>query len=119
MRDNFENYASSTYTNNHPNARIASDEVMLDDPIEQRIFRISPNSTQDVATARYSVESESDVDIQVRDITGRPIGKFNQGHKSVGVYDVTFDVTGLPPGLYFFDLKTATSTHTEKLMIQR
>ncbi len=111
--------ASSTYTNNHPEARIASDFADTEIPLDERTFRLSPNPATNVTNIYYSVDAETNAEILVRDVTGRLIHKMNQGRVSKGEYNVRLETFSLPSGLYFFSLRTDKETKTEKLIIQR
>jgi photosystem II stability/assembly factor-like uncharacterized protein len=73
-------------------------------PLETKIIKNYPNPFNAKTTIRYQISEPEDVNIRIEifDILGRNIKTFFEGkHKSYGYYEVEFDGTGLPSGIYF------------------
>ena len=54
---------------------------------------------------------------QVFDITGREIQTLVNEQLQPGSYEVTFDGSNLPSGIYFYQLRTGEFVETKKLIL--
>ena len=59
-----------------------------------------PNPFNPTTGIRYEVAERSDVRLTVYDILGREVSVLWQGVRNAGVYDATFDASGLSSGVY-------------------
>lgn len=55
--------------------------------------------------------------LKIYDITGREISTLVNEQLSPGTYEVTFDGSNIPSGIYFYQLKTNTYSETKKMLI--
>jgi len=63
--------------------------------------RISPNPVANAAWLRYAVPREGRVSLSVVDLEGREIAELVRGIVAAGRYEVRWDGTRLPAGVYF------------------
>jgi len=77
------------------------------------IIRIYPNPAQNLLY--YSLpQSFNDAEVLIRDLTGRTMMQQNISEKTEGFLNILF----LPEGVYLLQIKTATSNHTQQIVIQ-
>jgi len=76
-------------------------------------IRIYPNPAQNLLY--YSLpQSFDDAEVLIRDLTGRTMMQQNISGKTDGHLNILF----LPEGVYLLQIKTATSNHTQQIVIQ-
>ncbi len=59
------------------------------------------------------------VRIMVYDILGREVATLINKQMPAGTHEVEFDASGLPSGVYFYQLKTGSFTETKKMILLR
>jgi hypothetical protein len=64
-----------------------------------------PNPFNPTTTIKYQIPALSVVTLKVYDVLGNEIAKLVNEEKQSGTYDVEFDGTALPSGIYFYRLR--------------
>ncbi|MFN7014007.1 MAG: T9SS type A sorting domain-containing protein, partial [Bacteroidia bacterium] len=78
-----------------------------------------PNPASNVVTFSYALATESNVTINITDITGKIVASINEGTKSNGSYSTQFNTAALSAGTYFYSVVTNNGTATKKLVITK
>ncbi len=78
-----------------------------------------PNPYNPSTKIKYSVPQSSNVVIKVFDILGNEIETLVNDEKPVGNYEVEFDATVLPSGIYFYRLQAGDYVDTKKMILLR
>lgn len=78
-----------------------------------------PNPASNVVTFSYALASESNVTINITDITGKIVASINEGTKANGSYTTQFNTAALSAGTYFYSIVTNNGTATKKLVITK
>ena len=76
-----------------------------------------PNPFNPTTTISFELPSESKIEIAVYDILGRQVKNLLNENKAAGRYNVQFDGTGLPSGIYFIRLSANTYTEIKKMVL--
>jgi len=81
-----------------------------------------PNPFNPVTTIRYSIPSivnrqSSMVILKIFDILGKQIATLVNEKQSPGIYELTFDGSGYPSGVYFYTLETQSNKDTKKMLM--
>jgi hypothetical protein len=84
---------------------------------ESESLVISPNPSNGIVNASYSISSASNVTLVVSDISGRPVFTKALGRKDASDYRYTFNVENLSQGIYYVSLKTNRQDISKKLVI--
>lgn len=66
----------------------------------------------------YTLESFSEVSLEIRDITGKQVAQKFPGIQPPAEHKVEMNLKDLSKGVYFLRLRTGESLHLEKLVIQ-
>ena len=78
-----------------------------------------PNPFNSTTRIRYTIPEYSSVQLKVYDFLGREVASLVNEDKSPGIYEVEFDGSQLPRGLYFYKIQAGTYTETRKMTFSR
>jgi photosystem II stability/assembly factor-like uncharacterized protein len=88
-------------------------------PQEFSLMQNYPNPFNPQTKITYGINSSlqtlSKVKLSVFDITGKEIKTLFEGYQRRGSYQLTFDGTGLPSGVYFYTLNADGNVQTRKM----
>ena len=76
-----------------------------------------PNPFNPVTNLKFSVPKAGKVTLIIYDIQGCEINRLIDGFHSTGIYQRTFDASGLSSGVYFACLKAEGFSQTRKLLL--
>jgi hypothetical protein len=76
-----------------------------------------PNPFNPKTTIKYSIPSTSFIKLKVFDVLGNEIATLVNEEKSAGNYDVDFNASEIPSGVYFYKLKAGDFTQTKKMVL--
>jgi len=69
------------------------------------IITAVPNPVNGTANVRYRVAASSNIVIQATDANGNLVTTLQNGRQEAGTYNVSWNATGVPAGLYFIHIK--------------
>lgn len=78
-----------------------------------------PNPVTNVVTFSYALASESNVTINISDITGKVVASINEGTKAAGSYTTQFNTAALSAGSYFYSIITNNGSATKKFVVTK
>ena len=81
------------------------------------LYQNVPNPFEQSTMIRYRLPGFSRVVLKVFDFMGKEIRTLVDAEKEQGEYRVNFDPTGLPPGIYFFQLTANERVLTRKMVL--
>lgn len=76
-----------------------------------------PNPFNPSTKIRYSLPQSSNVTLTVFDILGNEIETLVNEDKSAGTYEVNWNATGLPSGVYFYRIRAGSFNDTKKMIL--
>jgi len=90
--------------------------------IGYRLYQNYPNPFNPVTKIKYDLKKEfrsqeSEVKLSIFDILGKKIKDLVSEKLQPGTYEVTFDGSNLPSGVYFYKLSAGNYTETEKMLL--
>jgi len=88
-------------------------------PLKFSLSQNYPNPFNPITSFQYAVGSQQFVTLKVFDILGREIATLVNKEKPAGSYEVEFDATNLPSGVYFYQLKTSNFIETKKMILMK
>jgi len=109
--------AASGYLNKLgiPNTGIENIEGEL--PTEFGLVSAYPNPFNPVTTIKFELPENCEVELGIYDVTGKRMATVISRSLKSGVYEATWDASGLPSGVYFARLTTGNKAATQKLML--
>jgi len=78
-----------------------------------------PNPAGDVTTIPFKINNTNLVDINLKDSQGRTLKNLLHEERNEGNHSIKVNVSDLPAGIYFYQLKTGFFQETKKLIITR
>lgn len=82
-------------------------------------FMVSPNPLTDNGQFVFSLSKPEKVNVEIFDITGKPVSEIFNGDLLAGEQKISFDTGSLAGGIYFATVKTSNGSLTRKLMVQK
>jgi photosystem II stability/assembly factor-like uncharacterized protein len=86
-------------------------------PQEFSLLQNYPNPFNPLTTISYSVPEIEFVTLKVYDVLGNKIATLINEEKPVGSYEIEFNVTNHPSGIYFYRLQAGTFVETKKMIL--
>jgi len=86
-------------------------------PSRKMLSSVYPNPFRPSTTIYYALPGPADVTLRVYDVLGRQVRELDSGAKPAGSYEVTFDATGLPSGVYFYQLEAGGYVETKRMVV--
>jgi len=76
-----------------------------------------PNPFSSNSDVLIWLNTESNVTIEITNVSGQVVSTQNFGSKGAGNHSLTMNADGLAAGIYFYTVKTATHSVTKKMTI--
>ncbi len=95
-------------------------EVKSDKPVTVEEYKLDqnyPNPFNPETQIRYSVKETQLVQLKVFDILGREIATLVNEVKPAGTYDITWNASSFPSGVYFYRIQTGSFESTKKMIL--
>ena len=78
-----------------------------------------PNPFNPKTIIKFRIAEFGFVILKVYDVLGNEFASLVNEEKAAGTYEVKFDATGLPNGIYFYQLKTNNFVETKKMVLMK
>jgi hypothetical protein len=88
-------------------------------PYAVALVEAYPNPFNPTTTITYSLPQAAEATLSVFDLLGRQVRVLASGSQPAGTYEVTFDATELPSGVYFYRLEAGDYVETKSLVLLR
>ncbi len=76
-----------------------------------------PNPFNPTTKISFSIAEKGKVQLKVYDIIGKEVKTLVNGELSAGQYNLTFDASNLPSGIYIYELRTNKFLESRKMML--
>jgi len=86
-------------------------------PIKFELKQNYPNPFNPVTNIRFDIAKTSDVKLIVYNSLGEEVKVLSEGVKTPGTYELRFDASNLPSGVYFYRLFAGNYIETKKMMV--
>ncbi|MCI0473368.1 MAG: T9SS type A sorting domain-containing protein, partial [Ignavibacteria bacterium] len=86
-------------------------------PDGYKLYRNFPNPFNPVTKIRFSLPVSSEILLEVYNILGQKITTLASGKYNAGTYEVSFDASDLPGGVYICRLSSGKFTETSKMIL--
>jgi hypothetical protein len=96
---------------------IGINQISTEIPQQFSLSQNYPNPFNPTTNIRYQVQKAGTVKISVFDILGKEIETLVNEKQSAGTYEVTFNASQYPSGVYFYRLTTEGFSKTKKMIL--
>ena len=98
---------------------ITNIEAGGDDIIPQKfeLYQNHPNPFNPSTRIKYTLTTDDFVNLTVYNALGKTVSVLVDEQKPAGNYEIQFDASDLPSGVYFYRLETNDFTNTKKMML--
>ncbi|NNG27841.1 MAG: T9SS type A sorting domain-containing protein [Ignavibacteriaceae bacterium] len=83
------------------------------------LFQSFPNPFNPTTTINYQIPEFSFVTLKVYDVLGNEVATLVSEEKPTGSYEVEFNATTLPSGIYFYRLQAGSFFETKKMVLMK
>jgi len=92
---------------------------ILDDisPLKYEITDVFPNPFNPITTISFSIPQSGMVSLKVSDITGKVITTLKDEYTSVGYYNINWNASSYPSGVYLIRMDSGDFTQTQKVVL--
>ncbi len=95
----------------------SNEDESFENPTKVSLNQNYPNPFNPSTVISYTLESSTNVTLNVYDITGRKVASLVNGRQTAGAQEVRFDASSLASGVYIYRLQTAAGANLTKKMI--
>jgi photosystem II stability/assembly factor-like uncharacterized protein len=92
-------------------------EVDVTTPLTFNLEQNYPNPFNPSTTINYSVPEAGNILLSVYNTVGEEVAVLVNGYSESGRFNVTFDASNLPSGVYLYKLQSANTVQTKKMML--
>ena len=92
-------------------------EVDVQAPLEFALDQNYPNPFNPSTSIKYSVPETGNVRLAVFNLIGEEVAVLVNGTVQAGQYEVSFNASSLPSGVYLYKLQSANSVEVKKMML--
>jgi len=104
-------YYHASFTNNPPSVE---DEILMNGFLLRQNF---PNPFNPVTHIQYVIGSIQLVSLKVYNVLGTEVATLVNEEKPAGTYEVQFEATEIPSGVYFYKMQAGMFTQTRKMIL--
>jgi hypothetical protein len=89
-------------------------------PASNRIgLSASPNPFNNYTNLKISLPKAGNVEVKIYDIAGKEVASLYQGYYSTGIFELHWNASDLPSGVYFARLTAGGFTQTQKILLMK
>jgi len=88
-------------------------------PTNFRLEQNYPNPFNPVTTISFSLPAEGDVTLKVFDVQGKEVAELVNGHRDAGSYNVQWDASNVPSGIYFYRITAGEFSDTKRMTLMK
>jgi len=98
------------------------DELSINDkliPVDYNVNTIYPNPFNPITTISFSIPQSGMVSLKVYDITGRVTTTLKDEYMSVGYYNINWNASSHPSGVYLLQMISGSFSKTQKIVLMK
>ncbi len=109
--------SSKTVNYNASSTPIGIQQISTEVPDDYDLSQNYPNPFNPNTVIRFQIRRSSDVRLVVYDILGKQITELVNQNKNAGTYEVDWNASGIPSGVYYYKLSAGDYSETKKMIL--
>jgi hypothetical protein len=102
-----------------PEITTSVDEDITSEPDGFMLFQNYPNPFNPGTSLQYAIGSQQFVTLKIYDVLGNEVATLVNEEKTVGIYEINFDASGLSSGIYFYTMRAGKFSESKKMILLR
>jgi len=94
-----------------------TDAIEIEAPKVFKLVQNYPNPFNPTTVITYSIPNSSDVTLRVYNTIGEAVATLVNQHQEAGKFNVTFNATNLPSGIYFYSIQAGQYSNVKKMLL--
>ncbi len=94
-------------------------EVDVDAPLEFELSQNYPNPFNPTTTIKYSIAKSGLIILALYNLVGEEVSVLVSRQVNAGFYEIEFNATSLPSGIYFYRLQAGNFVETKKMVLMK
>jgi photosystem II stability/assembly factor-like uncharacterized protein len=86
---------------------------------DNTLIRTYPNPFTETTTITWQLPKDTHVVLKIYDFTGREVKTLVDCEQAIGEHSINFDASGLPPGVYLYQLQANGKVVTKKMIVSK
>lgn len=115
--DSLQGFKSGVAYLFQPNVTSIIDEEFMKD--NYKLYQNYPNPFNPVTKIKFTIPASSNVEVKIFDILGKDIKTLLNEYKQPGAYEINFNASNLPSGVYFYRIISGSYSETKKMLLLR
>lgn len=115
--ESFDNSSNSSFTSELSTSTTNITVESGVTPVEFSLSQNFPNPFNPVTQIRFDIAKQTGVELKIYNMTGQLVDVLVNEVKNPGSYNVTFDASRLPSGVYYYSLRAGEFTDTKRLVL--
>jgi len=118
VNDNESDYSNTV----EAEARLEKQNIKEELESKPKIYALDsnyPNPFNPTTNISYQLPKASNVTLTVYDMLGKEVAELVNENKSVGIYNVNFNASNLPSGIYFYKIQAGDFTDIRKMLLMK
>ena len=91
----------------------------LVEPTGFRLNSAYPNPFNPSTTISYTLSRKANINLSVYNISGQLIENLKNGYQNAGNYEIVWDASQQPSGIYLLRLQSENESFNQKLMLMK
>ncbi len=116
VENHYSDYSNEVSSRTEPLNKISGEENAV---IEYRLNQNYPNPFNPTTKIKYSIKEEGLVILKVYDILGKEVATLVNENKPEGNYEVEFNASQLPSGMYMYKIQAGNFTDVKKMILAK
>ena len=92
-------------------------EIPTSLPVLYSLSAAYPNPFNPITTIEFTIPDADNVNVQVYNLKGQVVSTLLSGYQAANTYNLTWDASQSPSGIYFVKAESAENMQTQKLML--
>lgn len=86
-------------------------------PTENKLYNNYPNPFNPNTIIKFNIKDSRPVTLKIFDILGKEVSTLINGKLLSGIYEVSFDGSNFPSGVYFYTIRAGKFTDTKRMLL--